>query len=113
MGFLDSGKDVNNLISTLYTSMIYSTLVGVFPEFIRLTYPIINYFTPAREYLFKFSQDQIKKKRATFSKDQSSPDQGPMDMLTKMFHTETEKESFPPYTVLERTVGNSVAGSDT
>ena len=111
MGFLDSGKDVSGLIATLYTNLIYSSLIGVFPELIRPTYPMFNWFTPAREYLFSFAQNQIADKKATFSTDASQG--GPTDMITKMFHTQTEKETFSSYFILERVMGNIVAGSDT
>lgn len=124
-GFLDNGEDVGGTLAALDNSMIYSTLVGIFPKLHSTLYAIMEKVpgsgAAGRTYLMKFVQRQIdkrnleRKSRGASTGDSSTDEKiAPRDFLDKMSDAQEQNpDKVTPYHIFMMGLSNIVAGSDT
>ncbi|RFU28324.1 hypothetical protein B7463_g7997, partial [Scytalidium lignicola] len=124
-GFLDAGEDIENAMKALHGTMIYGTMVGIYPQFHAPIYYAMSRFksTPVggRAYLMEFVGDlvaQRKKERAdpsfTDLKRTEEGSSSPQTFLDKMLIAhEKDPQKVTPYHVFMMGLSNVIAGSDT
>jgi cytochrome P450 len=124
-GFLDEGEDVAGTMAALDRSMVYSTLVGIFPKLHPYLYAILEKIpgsgAAGRTYLMAFVQRKIDERAHAKEKGlyhpqarKSAEGPAPQDFLEKL--TEAQKETpdkVTPYHVFMMGLSNIIAGSDT
>lgn len=120
-GFLDEGEDIAGTLKALDKSMVYSTLVGIFPRLHPILYSILEKIpgsgAAGRTYLMGFVQKKIDERSRTRGQgglkgpeDQSAP----QDFLAKMYDAqERDPKKVTPYHIFMMGLSNIVAGSDT
>lgn len=137
-GFLDAGEDIAGTIRALDKSMVYSTLIGIYPKLHPLLFAIMEKFpgsgAAGRNYLMRFVQQKIDERNAaslikdttgSYGRD-TAPSQeaedssidtshgAPQDFLEKMtlaHHRDPSKVT--PYHIFMMGLSNIIAGSDT
>lgn len=124
-GFLDNGADIEGTMAALDKSMVYSTLIGVFPKLHPILYAIMEKIpgtgAAGRTYLMNFVQRKIDernwlKKQGTYKpKAHSIGDSvAPQDFLDKLSEShEQDPSKVTPYHVFMMGLSNIIAGSDT
>lgn len=121
-GFLDKGEDIAGTMAALDKSMVYSTLVGIFPRLHPILYGVMERIpgsgAAGRTYLMRFVQKKIDERNQ--SKFQAGPGQvsddpaGPRDFLDRMSDAQQrDPEKVTPYHIFMMGVSNIIAGSDT
>lgn len=122
-GFLDNGEDISGTMAALDRSMVYSTLVGIFPRLHPSLYAITEKIpgsgAAGRTYLMGFVQKKIDERKRP--KTQASPvvevvddDATPRDFLDKMSDAQRrDPEKVTPYHIFMMGLSNIIAGSDT
>ncbi|KAJ4984443.1 Pisatin demethylase 18 [Stagonosporopsis vannaccii] len=120
-GFLDKGEDIAGTLVALDKSMVYSTLIGIFPRLHPVLYPILEKIpgsgAAGRTYLMGFVQKKIDERNRArkqgglrASEDQSTP----QDFLDKMTDAQArDPEKVTSYHIFMMGLSNIVAGSDT
>ncbi|KAH7072636.1 cytochrome protein [Paraphoma chrysanthemicola] len=124
-GFLDNGDDVAGTMAALDRSMVYSTLVGIFPKLHPFLYAILEKIpgsgAAGRTYLMSFVQRKIDE-RSRARKDgtyepkarELEDDPAPQDFLDKL--TEAKEQNpgkVTPYHIFMMGLSNIIAGADT
>ncbi|KAJ6002119.1 hypothetical protein N7499_002016 [Penicillium canescens] len=122
-GFLDRGHDIDGTIAALQKVIMYSTLVGVFPEWHpRLFKPLSKLKwsgAGGRAYISKFVQDKIsahdrKAQSQTQEADKNEIQSQPQDFVDKlMLARQKEPEKVTDYHLFIMGQSNVTAGSDT
>ncbi|KAH7122797.1 cytochrome protein [Dendryphion nanum] len=124
-GFLDHGDDVAGMLAALDNSMVYSTLIGIFPKLHPIMYKIMEKIpgsgAAGRNYLMSFVQRKIDERKFVQEKQslqsQVEPpanDTAPQDFLDKMADAQRQNpDKVTPYHVFMMGMSNIVAGSDT
>ncbi|OAQ66758.1 cytochrome P450 pisatin demethylase [Pochonia chlamydosporia 170] len=121
-GFLDRGEDVDGIIKALHGSMIYSTLIGIFPALHKYIYDIMNKVNiggaVGRTYLMKFVGERIQQRKAErgqyAEKSVSLDENAPQDFLEKlMVQNEDNPQKVTPYHIFMMGLSNIIAGADT
>jgi cytochrome P450 len=127
-GFLDSGEDIDGIMSALDGSMKYSTLIGIFPRLHPLLFDFAAKFpwsgAQGRLYIMQFVQKQIERRRTerkardeekgTAQARQHDDDETPEDFLEKMMNAnENVPEKVTAYHIFMMGLSNIIAGSDT
>jgi cytochrome P450 len=128
-GFLDEGKDIDGAMAHLWSTMRYSTLVGIFSELHKPLWPLACRIPgtggAGRKYVMDFVQSQIDKRRFERKKrdvesgsagtKQRQVEEGlPEDFLEKMLNAqEKEPEKIQIADVFAMGQSNVIAGSDT
>ncbi|KAF2008693.1 cytochrome P450 oxidoreductase [Aaosphaeria arxii CBS 175.79] len=124
-GFLDNGDDIEGTMAALDRSMLYSTLVGIFPYLHPYLYAIMEKLpgtgAAGRTYLMKFVQKKINdrnlaKKQGTHDMRSKSADNdvAPQDFLDKLSEAQqVNPEKVTPYHIFMMGLSNIIAGSDT
>jgi cytochrome P450 len=118
-GFLDNGADIEGTMAALDKSMVYSTLVGIFPKLHPTIYAIMEKIpgsgAAGRTYLMKFVQRKIDERRQAKKQGHISNERGaPQDFLEKMTRAQEENpEKVTPYHIFMMGLSNIIAGSDT
>ena len=132
-GFLDRGEDVNGTIAALDRTLLYGTLVGIFPRLHPFLFKLGSRFSwsgaQGRLYLMDFVQKQItrrKKERVDRkmgvqqqeeegeNEINEVPEATAKDFLDKMMdQNEADPEKVTPYHVFMMGLSNVIAGSDT
>ena len=122
-GFLDKGEDIAGTMTALDKSMVYSTLVGIFPRLHPSLYAVMEKIpgsgAAGRTYLMGFVQKKIDERER--SKTQADPvvevsheDTTPRDFLDKMSDAQQrDPDKVTPYHVFMMGLSNIIAGSDT
>lgn len=112
-GFLEAGKDIDNIMAALDSNLIYSTLVGIFPEWhptlFRWLQKLPGSGAGARVKLLRFVGETIAAKRAERLQGRELRDF--FDRLMEMNAKDPEKVT--DYHIFVMGVGNIFAGSDT
>jgi cytochrome P450 len=121
-GFLDNGEDIAGTLTALDKSMIYSTLVGIFPQLHPYLYAIMEKLPksgPAgRTFLMNFVQRKVDE-RYEARKHGAQPrvehdSTSPQDFLDKMVEArEQNPDNVKPVHVFMMGLSNIIAGSDT
>lgn len=123
-GFLDKGEDVDACMLNLERSMIYSSLIGVFPTLHPLLFRLLERIpgtgAAGRAYLMDFVQKRISERRV-LRKEQEKSARGrihdpstPRDFLDQALDAEQDPEKgMSGYNVFMMGMSNIVAGSDT
>lgn len=124
-GFLDEGKDIDGCMSSLESSMVYSTLVGIFPKLHPVLYPFLERLpgtgAVGRTFLMSFATSRIftrEKERADAEKmgteEALSEGDQPRDFLDVVLDAEKSgQKNTTKYNVFMMAVSNIIAGSDT
>lgn len=124
-GFLDNGDDIEGTIAALDKSMVYSTLVGIFPRLHPILYAILEKIpgsgAAGRTYIMGFVQRKIaernqwRKQGAQKSTIQNADDSStPQDFLDKISNAQQrDPEKVTPYHIFMMGLSNVIAGSDT
>ncbi|KAF1841205.1 cytochrome P450 CYP5080B3 [Cucurbitaria berberidis CBS 394.84] len=124
-GFLDNGDDIAGTMAALDKSMVYSTLVGVFPEWHPTIYAIMEKIpgsgAAGRTYLMNFVQKKVdereraEKKAAQKTTAHISEDSvAPQDFLDKLMDAQKQNpEKVTSDHVYMMGLSNIIAGSDT
>ncbi|OGE57019.1 hypothetical protein PENARI_c002G09354 [Penicillium arizonense] len=122
-GFLDRGHDIDGTIAALQKVIMYSTLVGVFPEWHpRLFKPLSKLKwsgAGGRAYISKFVQDKIsaheqKAQTQTQDAEKNETQSQPQDFVDKlMLARQKEPEKVTDYHLFIMGQSNVTAGSDT
>jgi cytochrome P450 len=124
-GFLDNGDDVAGTMAALDKSMIYSTLVGIYPKLHPYLYAALEKIpgsgAAGRTYLMSFVQrkieerDQARKEGSYEPKSQESEDgKVPQDFLDKLTEAkEQNPDKVTPYHIFMMGLSNIIAGADT
>ena len=122
-GFLDKGEDIAGTIAALDKSMVYSTLVGIFPRLHPSLYAIMEKIpgsgAAGRTYLMGFVQKKIDQRAQ--SKTQVEPiakvsngQAAPRDFLDKMNDAQRrDPAKVTSYHIFMMGLSNIIAGSDT
>lgn len=119
LGFLDSGEDVGNVISSLEEHLGYATLIGIWPSLHGFLFPLKNWWAGSkgsgRGYIINFTKDRMRESQASPKAAMLSEDEaGTQDFLTKFQAKRVaDPENFTSFHVLSGCVSNMVAGSDT
>jgi cytochrome P450 len=127
-GFLDEGKDIDGAMAHLWSTMRYSTLVGIFSELHKPLWPLASRIPgtggAGRKYVMDFVQSQLEKRR--FERKKRDVETGhagtkrqleeglPEDFLEKMLNAqEQDPEKIKLADVFAMGQSNIIAGSDT
>ncbi|KAJ5925355.1 hypothetical protein N7454_007994 [Penicillium verhagenii] len=119
-GFLDRGDDIDGAINAVHRLLVYSTLVGIYPEWHARLFQTLTKFkisgAGGRAYIAKFVREKIallEKERNTMDKPttETSPTQ---DFLTKMMQArDQDPEKVTDFHLAMMGQSNVGAGSDT
>jgi cytochrome P450 len=124
-GFLDKGEDLNEAIAKLWQVFIYSSLIGIFPEWHAPLFPLTSKLpwtgASSRVYFMNFAQKQVEQRKAERKRRdveqgqaKSKQPDAPEDFLEKMLNAREENpEKVMPNHVLTMGASNIIAGSDT
>lgn len=137
-GFLDRGDDIAGIMAALQRSMVYSTLVGVYPWAHPWLYAIMEKIpgsgAAGRTFLMQFVRETIrarseerakrapgpaKEKQTHVDNDDDddgdqSENSGPQDFLDKLTRAhERDPAKVTPYHIFMMGLSNIIAGSDT
>lgn len=121
-GFLDRGDDVDGIIKALRGSMVYSTLIGIFPSLHKYVYELMNKLNVGgavgRTFLMKFVGERIqqrKNERGQYAEKSVSLDEdAPQDFLEKlMIQNEDNPQKVTSYHIFMMGLSNIIAGADT
>jgi hypothetical protein len=113
LGFLDQGKDIEGLMSSLDFVHNLLTCLGVFPGFLPLVRWLISSFSGQKElYHQKFANNRIA---ITRRETQDLPEHGPIYMVRKLVDVQRkdEKKNITNWDVSATAGANIGAGSDT
>ena len=118
LGFLDRGDDIGGVIAAIEDTLLYSTLIGIFPSLHQWLSVIKNYLAGAkgagRVFLLRFTKDVISKSQATPKSVAADESPEAADFLTKFLAKHTaDPDTFTNYHVLAGCTANMAAGSDT
>ncbi|KAK5060098.1 hypothetical protein LTR84_009982 [Exophiala bonariae] len=112
-GFLEKGEDIDNILVALENNLLYSTLVGIFPEWHPRLFQWLQKLpgsgAGARVKLLRFVADTISIKWA--EKAQVGDSHDFLDRLMEINAKEPEKVT--EYHIFAMVIGNVFAGSDT
>ena len=122
-GFLDNGDDIAGTIAALDQSLVYSTLVGIFPRLHPYLYAILQKIpgsgAAGRNFLMQFVQKKIDernqaRKKGGLALRVAQDDATPRDFLDKMSDAhEQNPDKVTPYHIFMMGMSNIFAGSDT
>lgn len=124
-GFLDNGADVAGIMAALDKSMVYSTLIGIFPKLHPIIYAVMEQIpgsgAAGRTYLMNFVQRKIderyraRKQAAYHSQARTSDDiVAPKDFLDKLADAQQQNpDKVTQYHIFMMGLSNIIAGSDT
>ncbi|KAF3003237.1 hypothetical protein E8E13_010009 [Curvularia kusanoi] len=122
-GFLDDGFDIAGTIAALDRSLVYSTLVGIFPWIHPYLYTVMEKIpgtgAAGRTYLMQFVQKKIEERgrnRKQGDRAMGVPldDASPRDFLDKMSDAhEKDPDKVTKYHIFMMGLSNIIAGSDT
>lgn len=122
-GFLDEGKDVNGCMASLESSMVYSSLVGVYDWAHPVLYKIMEKFpgtgAAGRAYIMEFVRKHVAEREAQRAQAEKIGEpahsiDGTRDFLDQALDAEKDSEKgMTKYNVFMMGVSNVVAGSDT
>ncbi|PPJ56321.1 hypothetical protein CBER1_00626 [Cercospora berteroae] len=123
-GFLDAGKDIENMMASLDANLIFSSLAGVYSWAYPFLYKIMEKIpgsgAAARTYLMKFNTKMIAEKEAQRVADKEAgrrhlPEEGtPRDFLSLAMDAEEDPDKkMTKYNVFMIGISNIIAGSDT
>ncbi|GKZ35603.1 hypothetical protein AbraIFM66950_006303 [Aspergillus brasiliensis] len=112
-GFLDKGKDINNLIANLDQSFIISSLVGLLLWLRPLVLFLGSFFAPSDAlYVTRFSAQKVKELSQAGLKDPSS--EGLLPMVQRFLHSRREDaKGLTDKDIQTSAASNIGAGSDT
>lgn len=121
-GFLDNGDDVSGIMKALHGSMIYSTMIGIFPALHPYIFGLMAWLKigggAGRTFLMNFVQGRIqqrKQQRSTYAeKTISDNPNAPQDFLEKlMIQNEDDPSKVTAYHIFMMALSNIIAGADT
>lgn len=122
-GFLDDGSDIAGTMAALDKSLVYSTLVGIFPWIHPYLYAVMEKIpgtgAAGRTYLMQFVQKKIderdrNRKQGDLAMGIPLDDASPRDFLDKMSDAhEKDPEKVTKYHIFMIGLSNIIAGSDT
>jgi cytochrome P450 len=125
-GFLDNGEDIGGLLAALDSSMVYSTLAGIYawahPYLYAIMEKIPGSGAAGRDFLMKFVQQKISERNHARTKLDGDTKQqrldasgdAPKDFLDKLTDAhERDPQKVTPYHIFMMALSNIVAGSDT
>lgn len=122
-GFLDAGEDIQGTIRALDKSMVYSTLVGIYPRLHPFLYALMEKVpgsgAAGRTFLMRFVQKKVDERNATRvggdGKGRGVYEDGtPQDFLEKLtLAREQNPDKVTPYHIFMMGLSNIIAGSDT
>jgi cytochrome P450 len=115
-GFLDQGHDIDGAISALQKVVMYSTLVGVYPEWHPRLFSILSKIKSTgaggRAYISKFVQDKIRlHEQKTPNSETETTTQDFVEKL--MLARAKDPEKVTDYHLFIMGQSNVIAGSDT
>ncbi|PVH92282.1 putative cytochrome P450 pisatin demethylase [Periconia macrospinosa] len=128
IGFLNSGKDVNGIMSSLWAAMRYSSSIGIFSEWHATIWPLTSRLPgtggSARADIMKFIQSRVDERKIERKKrDMETRRAGsrkpvepglPEDFLEKLLNEqEVNPQKITPMDVFAMGMANIFAGSDT
>lgn len=120
-GFLDAGVDVNDTMGALQRALLYSSVIGFYPQLHAWAYRLLERYFPksgaaGRAYIMNYVQQRLEARRAERQQAQKRhvPDGQPEDFLDKMFKAHDENpQKVTEYHVYMMGLSNILAGSDT
>ncbi|CEJ60091.1 hypothetical protein PMG11_08677 [Penicillium brasilianum] len=117
-GFLDRGEDVDGAIEAVHKVMIYSTLVGIYPEWHPRLFGLLSKFKSSgaggRNYIRQFVEEKIRKREAKKPDPEAPETLQTQDFLEKMMVAhEQNPEKVTKYHLFIMGQSNVTAGSDT
>ncbi|KAH7346983.1 cytochrome P450 [Pyrenochaeta sp. MPI-SDFR-AT-0127] len=126
-GFLDRGADIEGMMAALDKTMVYSTLIGIFPKLHPIIYAIMEKVpgsgAAGRTYLMSFVQRKIDERNAmrkqggqnhNHQSQATDVSMTPQDFLEKMTDAQRQNpEKVTPYHIFMMGMSNIIAGSDT
>ncbi|KAJ5573548.1 uncharacterized protein N7459_007975 [Penicillium hispanicum] len=119
-GFLDRGADIDGAIEAVHKMMMYSTLVGIYPEWHPRLFGFLSQFkwsgAGGRQYISDFVRDKIRKRGQQTDKTEkaTSATTGPQDFLEKLLLARDKNpEKVTEFHLLMMGRSNVGAGSDT
>ncbi|KAJ5547808.1 hypothetical protein N7513_005042 [Penicillium frequentans] len=119
-GFLDHGNDIDGAIKAVHQLLVYSTLVGIYPEWHHRLFETLSKFKSSgaagRAYIAKFVREKIsllEQERINVDKPTTETPKT-QDFLTKMMKARDENpEKVTDYHLFIMGQSNVAAGSDT
>lgn len=126
-GFLDTGEDVGGVFKSLWTSMWYSSLIGIYPEWhptlYGLTEKVKGSGAAARSYVLGVVGKMVQKRKMANQNAESGKVVGkdgqkdlgmPEDFLTKIMEAQQRNPAkITDFHVFTMGIANIFAGSDT
>lgn len=124
-GFLDEGKDIDRCMTSLESSMMYSTMVGIYAWAHPYLYTFLEKYFPnsgaaGRSYIMSFVRSEVSKREivrdlAKAEGKRPGPDgEAPRDFLDLALDAEEDPEKgMTKYNVFMMGLSNIIAGSDT
>ncbi|KAJ5731666.1 uncharacterized protein N7483_006174 [Penicillium malachiteum] len=119
-GFLDRGEDIDGAISAVHNVMMYSALIGVYPEWHPLLFEPMSKLKSSgaagRAYISKFVLEKIsiQEHERKNTNDAMTETTGPQNFLSKMMQARDQNpEKITDYHLLIMGQSNVTAGSDT
>ncbi|KAJ5266557.1 hypothetical protein N7478_009365 [Penicillium angulare] len=117
-GFLDHGKDIDNAMNAIHKIMIYSTLIGIYPEWHSTLFALMSKIKSSgaagRNFIGKFVQEKIGLIRKERSDNKKRDQTGPESFMIKMMHArEQNPNKVTEYHLALMGQLNVGAGSDT
>ncbi|KAF9872393.1 hypothetical protein CkaCkLH20_10220 [Colletotrichum karsti] len=124
LGFLDRGDDIGKCIQSLDKSLIYSSLVGIYPSIHRHILPLIARLLPFINtnpimYVLNFTQQRIAEERAAPKSmaepkgDKEAAGRGETFLSKYLAKHSEDPEAFTNHHILMGCSMNMFAGSDT
>ncbi|KAE8154119.1 cytochrome P450 [Aspergillus avenaceus] len=117
-GFLDKGEDIEGTIAALEKTMVYSTLIGIYPEWHpRLFGPLSRFRwsgAGGRAYIMKFVQEKIRQHNEHPKRNLEDGALQTQDFVEKMITARDKNpDKVTDYHVFMLGQSNVIAGSDT
>lgn len=123
-GFLDAGEDIENCMANLESTMVYSTLVGIYawahPILFKLTEKLPGSGAAGRSYLMSVVRKRIAERQALRKADEKSGKPRVVEAGTArdfldvaMDAAEDPEKGMTDYNVFMMGLSNIIAGSDT
>lgn len=121
IGFLDRGHDIEGAMGALQKLMVYSTLVGIYPQWHPRLFGPLSHFSwsgaGGRAYIMRYVQGKIARHNETKTDSEASPAQiqsKTQDFLEKMvLARDKDPEKVTDYHLSMMGQSNVIAGSDT
>ncbi|KAG2016720.1 hypothetical protein GB937_006200 [Aspergillus fischeri] len=118
-GFLDRGEDIEGTIAALQRLMMYSTLVGIYPEWHPRLFGPLSRFSwsgaAGRAYIVRFVKEKIR--GLSVKVDLGQAERGPLETQNfvekMMLARDKDPEKVTDYHVFMMGLSNVIAGSDT